>query len=129
MLVDSSVWLSTDHIELALEVVGVKELAVCGPVIYEVLRGARPGRFAATRRSLADVILLDDPTPVERYEEAAQLYRMLRSRGVTIRSPLDCVIAAVAMYHSVPVLHADHDFELIARHAPFAERDISSLVS
>jgi len=31
---------------------------------------------------------------------------------------IDCLIAAIAIRHDVPVLHADNDFDAIARHTP-----------
>jgi predicted nucleic acid-binding protein len=129
ILVDSSVLISDSNRQLMSEAIDAKSIAVCGPVVYEVLRGASDGRLEATRRTLFRLLLLDDPTPAERYEEAARLYRMLRVRGITIRSMLDCVIAAIAIHHSVPLLHADRDFTMIARYAPLDERNVSSLVS
>lgn len=35
-----------------------------------------------------------------------------------MRSLIDCLIAAVALRHGVPVLHHDADFEALARHTP-----------
>ena len=49
------------------------------------------------------------------FVKAAHLYRSLRRRGITIRKPLDCMIAAVAIEHSIPLLHNDKDFEPIEK--------------
>ena len=46
---------------------------------------------------------------------ASALYRNARSSGVTVRRLIDCLIAAVAIDHDVVLLHADDDFEGIAR--------------
>jgi predicted nucleic acid-binding protein len=129
ILVDSSVLISHADRQILTAAVDSKRIAVCGPVIYEVLRGALDGRFEITRRTLSRLVVLDDPTPAVRYEEAARIYRMLRVRGITIRSPLDCVIAAIAIHHGVPLLHADRDFVMIARFTPLDERGVSSLLS
>ena len=59
------------------------------------------------------MLLLD---PVEAAIGAAQLYRMLRKKGVTIRKPNDCLIAHYAIYYDIPILHNDVDFDQIARH-------------
>jgi predicted nucleic acid-binding protein len=50
------------------------------------------------------------------YEQAAALYRACRRRGETVRKLVDCLIGATAIRASVPILHADSDFEVLARH-------------
>jgi predicted nucleic acid-binding protein len=52
------------------------------------------------------------------HEAAAGLYRRCRVGGETVRKLEDCLIAAVALRHDATLLHHDHDFEVIARHAP-----------
>lgn len=61
--------------------------------------------------------VLDAPTPFERFEEAAQLYLLCRDAGVT-PSATDCLVAACAIAHRIPLLHDDADFLHIARVAP-----------
>ena len=61
------------------------------------------------------MLMLD---PVEAAIGAANLYRMLRKKGVTIRKPNDCLIAQYAIFYDIPVLHSDVDFDQIARHSP-----------
>jgi predicted nucleic acid-binding protein len=48
--------------------------------------------------------------------DAAALYRTCRHGGDTVRRLVDCLIAAVAIKAGVPVLHADADFDALARH-------------
>ena len=50
------------------------------------------------------------------YDDAASLYRRCRRQGATIRSMLDCLVAAVSIRNGVPVLHDDRDFNALARH-------------
>jgi predicted nucleic acid-binding protein len=50
-------------------------------------------------------------------DDAVSLYDKCRRRGETLRSPIDCLIAAIAIRAEVPVLHSDADFEVIARHS------------
>ena len=52
------------------------------------------------------------------WRHAARLYFELRRSGKTVRSPIDCCIACVAMESSALLLHRDHDFETIAGIAP-----------
>jgi predicted nucleic acid-binding protein len=58
--------------------------------------------------------MLDDPMPLERFEAAANIYLRCREAGYTIRSSVDCLIAACAMAHDATLLHNDRDFDHIA---------------
>jgi predicted nucleic acid-binding protein len=53
----------------------------------------------------------------EDYETAAALYRTCRRGGDTVRKLIDCLIGAVALREGVPILHADADFDALARQA------------
>jgi len=116
VLVDSSIWVRLEHERLSLrELIPTDvQVAVCPIVILEVLRGTRTARHAATRTMLAAATMLDAPTPLVRFEKAAELYRQCRDRGVT-PSVADCLVAACAIAHGIPLLHGDRDFDHIAR--------------
>jgi predicted nucleic acid-binding protein len=45
---------------------------------------------------------------------AINIYRNLRKKGITIRKQNDCLIAAYAIYNGIQILHKDSDFEKIA---------------
>jgi predicted nucleic acid-binding protein len=86
-------------------------------VVMEVLAGARDDdqrdklRRLLARCEYLPVDGLDD------FEAAAELYRTCRSAGETVRALTDCLIAVVALRAAVSVLHADRDFDVLARHA------------
>lgn len=125
ILVDTSVWLAVGRqLKRVTDVVDPHEAAVCGPVLYEVLRGARPSAYWPLQDRLYSAHMLDDPMPMERYDYAASVYSTLRARGVTIGSPLDCIIAAVAMSNSAELLHMDRDYDQIARFFPLHARNV-----
>ncbi|MFC1462937.1 PIN domain-containing protein [Verrucomicrobiota bacterium] len=44
-------------------------------------------------------------------------YRALRKKGVTVRKPVDCMIASVAIEHGLSLLHNDRDFDHIAKYS------------
>ncbi|HYI11295.1 MAG TPA: PIN domain-containing protein [Thermoanaerobaculia bacterium] len=120
VLVDSSVWILVEHERLDLRDVLPPDIppAVCPIVVQEVLRGARNfQRYAYLRRMLMRAEMLDDPTPLSRFEEAAGLYLRCRDSGVT-PSSVDSLIAACAMANGIPLLHDDDDFDHIARIVP-----------
>jgi hypothetical protein len=52
------------------------------------------------------------------YHDAARLYRHCRTKGVTIASTVDCLIAQLAIRHELGLVTRDHDFQAIARVTP-----------
>jgi predicted nucleic acid-binding protein len=57
-------------------------------------------------------------TSLDDFEAAAELYRRCRRGGETVRTLMDCLVAAVALRTGAAVLHQDRDYDAIARHAP-----------
>ena len=122
VLVDTTVWIDlfrgkatpeVDELERLLE--QGEAVCTCGVVLTEVLQGIRTD--ADYRRTLArfDAFLF---LPMNRqiFLKAADIYRSLRQRGVTIRKSVDCMIAAVSIQHSVALLHNDRDFDPMETH-------------
>jgi predicted nucleic acid-binding protein len=92
------------------------EAATCPPVVQEILQGVRgPAGYQEAYEAIMSVHMLESPMPLEIFEQAAALYRTCRAAGFTIRSSHDCLIAVCAIRNDVPLLHADIDFEHIAR--------------
>lgn len=118
LLVDTSIWVLAQHGRFDFQVV-TEPLATCPAVMLEALRGApNRGAYDELREVLLATTLFDDPTPFSRFEEAALLYLRCRDAGVTIRSSIDCLVAATALAHDVAVFHDDRDFEQIRRVVP-----------
>ncbi len=116
ILVDTSIWiglLAGGRPKVAEE--DLANFATCGPVVQELLQGLKPGPPSdAFRQLLLAVPVLGDPVPLSLYLAAADIYRLGRRKGVTIRSSIDCLIAAIAIENRVPVWHRDRDFGAIA---------------
>ena len=72
----------------------------------------RPSSFKRVRNGFEDLTFLE-PAGCELYVRAAEIYRMLRQRGNTVRSTIDCVIAAIAEENRCYVLARDSDLRLI----------------
>lgn len=119
VLVDTSVWIEVFRkgTRFRLEsVADVDDVATCLPVIQEVLQGFRDERaFALARDAMFSFAVVESPLTNEVVIEAAQLYRAARRAGLTIRSSVDCLIAACAIRNHLTVLHQDRDFELISQ--------------
>lgn len=93
-------------------------LVVTEPVVMEILATSRRApEVAALRRRLLAFPML----PVgglDTWERAAVIQRACRARGASVRSMIDCVIAAVAIREGATLLHRDRHFDVIARHTP-----------
>lgn len=119
ILVDTSIWveLLTRKPRHTIRERDLLRFATCGPVVQEVLQGLRPDpQSDAFRAAFLAIPLLSDPMPLDLFVSAAEIYRQGRQRGLTIRSSVDCLIAAVAIDNRAPVWHRDRDFDAIARY-------------
>jgi hypothetical protein len=129
LLVDTSVWIEVFRPRgLRLdEVADFDDIVTCLPVIQEVLQGFADERaFAIARDAMGSLPIVESPLRRELFEEAAGLYRAARRAGLTIRSGVDCLIAACAIRHGLPLLHNDRDFDLLARVSPLESRRLSA---
>lgn len=93
-----------------------EEIATCHPVRMEVLAGARDERHLQDLRGLLARATMIETLPTD-YEDASALYRSCRRQGETVRKLIDCLIAAHAIRAHLPLLHADNDFDVLARRA------------
>ncbi len=121
--VDSSVWIgyfNGDQTERtrALDVLlddSANELVMLDVVLMEVLRGFRHERdWRLARQALAPL-----PVAIAGGEQvalgAAQLYRELRRKGITVRSPIDLLVGAWCIHNGCALLHDDTDFDGMER--------------
>lgn len=121
ILVDSSAWIAylRDHPRSVAD--GVQRLLddhlpdvhVCDPVSMELLAGARGGELARVDR-LVNGLPVATLQPAVDFRAAAGMFQAARSEGETVRSLVDCLIAAVALRHGAQVVHRDRDYEVLA---------------
>ena len=93
---------------LGHEALGVPDVAR-----LELLAGAREDGVDSLVRFLAAFEPLPARSP-EDHDLAAALFRRARSAGRTVRAPLDCLVAAVALRLDAPLLAQDRDFTALA---------------
>jgi predicted nucleic acid-binding protein len=119
ILVDTSVWIAVFRKKGSFpieESVEFDEIATCLPIVQEVLQGFREERaYRMARDAMTALPMIESPMEESLFIEAADLYRAARRQGLTIRSSVDCLIAACALRHDFPVLHMDRDYELLTR--------------
>lgn len=119
-LVDTSVWIdflaarNTPQVAALESFIDQREdLCLCGVILTEVLQGIRDDKqHEQTESVLSNLIYL--PMDRSTFLLAANIYRTLRSRGITIRNSVDCMIAAVCIEQEAHLLHNDRDFDSIA---------------
>jgi predicted nucleic acid-binding protein len=118
ILPDTSIWidlLSSQPKQLPTQDQLVR-LVTCGPIIQEVLQGLRTHPSAdAFRDAFLALPCIGDPLGIPTFLHAADLYHLGRAKGFTIRSSVDCLIAAIAIENRIPVWHKDRDFSTLAR--------------
>ena len=127
-LVDTSVWIEVfrkpSRINL-LSIVDLEEVVTCLPVIQEVLQGFRnENAFRTAREAMYAMPIVESPMESGLFEEAVALYRSARRAGLTVRSGVDCLIAACALRHDLTVLHRDRDYTSLSRVSPLPVRII-----
>ena len=124
ILVDTSVWIDffagrgEPHVALLEQlIVESEDLALCGIVLTEILQGiVDDATFHRVRDFLRPLVML--PMPEEVCVRAADIYRQMRKKGITIRKTNDCLIAATALEHRCRLLHHDRDFVSIEKYFP-----------
>ena len=121
-LLDSSVWVNFLKGDVPTRTTINKAvsdgyvISNCGPVVMEVLSGARIHEESKVTSMLDSFLTLSHDIHAD-YRTAGIMYRELRRKGVTVKGSMDCLIAVIAMNHDdVTLIHDDQDFELIAQH-------------
>jgi predicted nucleic acid-binding protein len=122
VIVDSSVWIDafrakatpeTRWLTTALnnQLVGLTSLILC-----EVLQGIR---FDKQFRDIEERLLslpVAELISTEISVGAAQNFRFLQRRGITVRKTVDCLIATFCIAEGHQLLHRDSDFDGFEEH-------------
>jgi len=124
ILVDTSVWIDffrgvpSREREILKTCLDQREyIATSGIIVQEILQGIREDiQYRETSKFLG--FFPQFALQFSDHIAAANIYRQLRKRGLTIRSPIDCMIAALALRCHFLLLHKDRDFPVIAHFYP-----------
>jgi predicted nucleic acid-binding protein len=122
ILVDSSVWVdffngvSTHEVERLDGWLGVTPLAIGDLILVEVMQGFRHDRDGATARHLFRSLPLLPMLDGSNAWKAADNYRQLRRRGITVRKTIDGIIATACIEANLPLLFSDRDFQPYVEH-------------
>jgi hypothetical protein len=128
ILVDTSVWIEVFRRARPLDLESVAsfdEVVTCLPVIQEVLQGfANEAAFRTAREAMLALPRVESPLSEPVVLEAVALHRSARRVGLTVRSSVDCLVAACALRHDLDVLHRDRDYAALAQVSPLRQRSV-----
>lgn len=122
VIIDTSAWIeyfrdgnkkTVDKVDFCLE----NDFAGVGDLIYcEIIQGIKDAR---SRKKLSSFLLAlpqYDLCGFHIAEKAAFNYRLLRSKGITIRKTIDVIIATFCIENDFELIHFDRDFNAMQTH-------------
>lgn len=121
VIVDTSIWIdflqdpeSIYHERLKNLIENNNKALICGIILHEVLQGIKDNKsYKITEQRLSKLPFID--TNRETYLYASALYRILRSKGITVPS-VDTTIAALAIQNKMLLFTKDEHFKIVAKH-------------
>jgi len=124
VIVDTTVWIdflkgreSNAVAKLESLLAEETDIFTTGLIIQEVLSGIKEKREREkVRKNLCHFILVM-PT-LETHVHAVEIYDACQKKGRTIRSAIDCLIAALALEFDLTILESDRDYAHIAQVFP-----------
>lgn len=131
-LIDTSVWIeafkkgSNFRLENYFNPI---DISICLPIYQEILQGIKEDKaYFAMKHALDNFVILEPEIKKPQFEEAVTIYRQGRLKGITIRSSIDCLIAAIAIKNEVILIHKDRDFGKISSFTYLKEKDLSQIL-
>ena len=120
VLVDASVWVdylrgsATPQTGWLDRHLGVQPLGLTDLTLCEVLQGCPDQQAAKLGARLMELVVLSTGG-ADLALAAADHYRYIRRRGVTVRKTIDCWIATFCLREGHALLHSDRDFDPFER--------------
>lgn len=127
ILIDTSIWIkifrdkTQQYSQRLYDYVGEQEIVLTRFQQLELLQGCRDEREWALLSGYLegqDYIEMQTAT----WQAAARIYYDLRKQGLTVRSPIDCCIAQLALENQLLLIHDDRDFITISQVVPLQQK-------
>jgi predicted nucleic acid-binding protein len=116
-LIDTSAWIEflrkqgTPAVKSRVAaLIELDQACYCGPVEFELLTGAKSREIADVKTALGFSTLLEFSRAC--WQQAAEIEKQLRARGVTVPRD-DIFVSAAALQHGVSILSCDPHFALM----------------
>lgn len=121
-IIDTSIWIDYFNAvinfktDAAYELIKRNQVFILPVILQEVLQGIREKKlFESIKETLIPLEFINY-NQIEMAIASASLYRFLKTKGITIRKPNDCLIATICIENKLPLLENDKDFENISKH-------------
>ena len=121
ILVDSSVWIDyfngieTPYTAKLNSLLGVELIALGDIILTEILQGFQHDKDFKIAKAVLLSLTVFDMLGQQNAIAAAENYRSLRKKGITVRKIIDCMIATFCIQNNHQLLFCDKDFQ------PFVE--------
>jgi predicted nucleic acid-binding protein len=121
-IIETSVWVDivrqtqNEQTEWVKQNLGKVRLGLTDLTLCEVLQGMRNDEIHAVVRKELLELEVYATGGVELALAAAENYRSLRKRGITVRTTIDCLIATFCIQGGYELLHRDRDFHPFEEH-------------
>ena len=121
-MVDSSVWIDyfrgtpTPEAERLDMLLGAEPVLIGDLIMAEVLQGFGPDADFDTARGLFGALDIVPLGGMEICIQAANNFRALRRKGITVRKTIDTIIATCCIKNDYVLLYSDRDFDPFVEH-------------
>jgi len=122
IVVDTSAWIDyfngydtpeTAALDLAL---GEESVAIGDLILVEILQGFRSDQDYRTAKKHLATLQAFEMLGLDMAIKAADNYRKLRKKGLTVRKTADVIIATFCIENKLPLLFSDKDFLPFVKH-------------
>lgn len=122
IVVDSSVWIDyfngvdNPYVAKLDALLGVELIAIGDIILTEILQGFQSDKDFKTAKFILLGLAVFDMLGQQNAITAAENYRYLRKKGITIRKTIDCMIATFCIQNNHELLFRDKDFQPFVEH-------------
>lgn len=122
IIADTSVWVDyfrgidaahTNKLDMAL---GTDEFFMGDLIITELMQGARTEKSISQIKDIISKMQCVNMVGQKIAYESAANYRLLRSKGITVRKTIDMLIGTYCIQSDASLIHNDRDFDPIEMH-------------
>jgi len=124
ILIDTSIWINIlgknkakSYAKKLRQVIGGRDVVLTRFQQLELLQGCSNEKEWLKLSEYLDGQDYLETLPTT-WQAAARIFYELRKKGLTVRSPIDCCIAQIAIEQRVFLIHDDRDFDAIGMHFP-----------
>ncbi len=117
IVADTSVWIDyfngilAPHTDQLDEVLGTEMVIIGDIIITELLQGFKNDRNFEQAKEVIESLEYREFVGKQNAIKAADNYRYLRKKGVTVRKTIDVIIATYCIENDIELIHNDKDFD------------------